>query len=469
MIHTTLDVKPGTLTRRWYDMIDHPGQQGYANSMARYNVVPAGRRSGKSEMAKRRIVMRALCSHIPGHAFEVPYLDPRFGIGAPTVAQVKSIYWQDIKALIPVRFLFGKPNESSLEIKLINGASIRLYGMDRPERAEGGTGFSGFILDEYGNMKPDAWEAHLQPTLIDRNGWCDLIGVPEGRNHYYDLYSEAQRLEIDNPDLWRTHHWTSETVIPLYNPEGKAFLEAAKRSMDEVTYRQEFLGSFENFTGRAYYGFLDDNKAPLMYHPRRPLALCLDFNVEPCVGAVIQEQKLPVPGVPEDKQPIGTGIIGEIWIPRGGNVLTVADRFIEDYGKHEGKVVLYGDATGGARGAGKVLGSEWELVKRRLRAHFDRKQIIYHVPKTNPRERDRVASVNSRCRSFDGDIRLMVDPRKCPHIVKDFEGVCVIPGGSGELDKSSLELTHLSDACGYYVSHQFPIKKTYVKTPGRKR
>jgi len=463
-MYTTLDIAPGTLTRRWYPMVNHAGQQAYANSEARNNVVPAGRRSGKSEMAKRRIVLRALCCHIQGHPFELPYVDPKFGIGAPTVAQVKAIYWDDIKAMIPVRFMFGKPNESSLEIRLINGASIRLYGMDRPERAEGGTGFSGFILDEYGNMKPDVWEAHLQPTLIERNGWCDLIGVPEGRNHYYDLYVEAQRRALDHPDLWLTHHWTSETVIPLYNERGAEELAAAKKTMDEITYRQEYLGSFENFTGRAYYGFLDDNKAKLAYHPRRPIALCLDFNVEPAVAAVLQEQPLPLPG-----DPIGTGAIGEVWIPRGGNVLTVADRFITDFGKHEGPVILYGDATGGARGAGKVLGSEWELVKRRLRAHYKPGQVSYRVPKQNPRERDRVASMNSRFRNFDGEIRFMVDPRKCPKLIKDFEGVCVVQGGSGELDKSNLTLTHLSDACGYYMTREFPIKRTFSTTPGRRK
>ena len=37
----------------------HPVQQKFIRSVARFNVVPAGRRSGKTEIAKRKIVRRA--------------------------------------------------------------------------------------------------------------------------------------------------------------------------------------------------------------------------------------------------------------------------------------------------------------------------------------------------------------------------------------------------------------------------
>ena len=53
---------------------------------------------------------------------------------------------------------------------------------------------------------------------------------------------------------------------------------------------------------------------------------------------------------------------------------------------------------------------------------------------------------------------MMVDPSKAPHVVKDFEGVRLLKGGSGEIDKKADEnLTHISDAVGYYVEREFPI------------
>jgi hypothetical protein len=59
-----------------------------------------------------------------------------------------------------------------------------------------------------------------------------------------------------------------------------------------------------------------------------------------------------------------------------------------------------------------------------------------------------------------GLVRLVVDPAKAPNVVKDFEGVTLLAGGSGEIDKKGSEakgLTHLTDAIGYYVAEQFPV------------
>src|SRR5690606_18111959 len=115
----------------------------------------------------------------------------RFFAAAPTHAQAKRLYWSDLKALVPGRLLAGKPSESELIIRLVNGAEIYVLGMDAPERIEGSP-WDGGILDEYANMKARAWGEHVRPALADRNGWCWLVGVPEGRNHYYDRWRFAQ-------------------------------------------------------------------------------------------------------------------------------------------------------------------------------------------------------------------------------------------------------------------------------------
>ena len=41
------------------------------------------------------------------------------------------------------------------------------------------------MLDEYANMKADAWNAHVRPSLsrLNRESTMDFIGVPKGRNH----------------------------------------------------------------------------------------------------------------------------------------------------------------------------------------------------------------------------------------------------------------------------------------------
>ena len=44
-------------------------------------------------------------------------------------------------------------------------------------------------------------------------------------------------------------------------------------------------------------------------------------------------------------------------------------------------------------------------------------------------------------------------------MAKDLEGVALLKGGSGEIDKKAApELTHISDALGYYIAAEFPVQ-----------
>jgi hypothetical protein len=111
-----------------------------------------------------------------------------------------------------------------------------------------------------------------------------------------------------------------------------------------------------------------------------------------------------------------------------------------------------------------VDGSDWDLAKKILKSG-DASQglagfgdrVSFHVPAANPAERARVNAMNSRVCSLDGTVRLMVDPATAPHVARDLEGVRTLKGGSGEIDKKhDPKLTHISDALGYYVVHEFP-------------
>lgn len=429
-----------SLPERWETLRPHPAGEAYSRSRHRFNVIPAGRRSGKTERFKRKLVRRAMEG--------TDFANARFFAGAPTRDQAKRIFWDDLKALVPEWMKRGRPSESELVLTLKNGAAIFVLGMDKPERIEGQP-WDGGGLDEYGNMKPEAWGQHVRPALSDRKGWCDLFGVPEGRNHYYDLDKQAQAelTEKGEASEWGRFTWPSSDVIA---PEE---IQAAKRDLDDLTFQQEYEASFVNFVGRAYYPFLEATHArfPLAYDPARPLVFCFDFNVDPGVAVVCQEQVLPNGGL------LGTGVIGEVWIPQNSNTPAVCRKLILDWGTHRGAVDVYGDATGGARGSAQVQGSDWDLVRQVLRPHF-RERIAFHVKSENPKERARVNAVNSRLLSVDGAVRLMVDPVKAPHVVRDMEGVRLLVGGSGEIDKKADKmLTHPSDALGYYIESRFPV------------
>ena len=83
------------LNPAWYPLRHHPTQSALWQSKARFNVVPAGRRSGKTEICgKRKLIMKALI----GGKFS----DWRGFAGAPTRDQAKRIYWKDLKKLVPI-------------------------------------------------------------------------------------------------------------------------------------------------------------------------------------------------------------------------------------------------------------------------------------------------------------------------------------------------------------------------------
>ena len=435
-----VEEKTTQLTSRWTPLRHHPIQYAWCNSKTRFNIVPAGRRSGKSELGKRRLVWNALNFH------EHP--DGWFVAAAPTHWQARRIFWSDLKRLVPKSLQMGRPSESELVIKLYNGVRIQVLGMDAPERIEG-PALDWYLGDEYGNSKKSLWDEHVRPALSTpgRLGRADLIGVPEGRNHYYDLSDHARR---DESGEWGYWHWLSEDILD------PGEIAAAKRDLDSLTYDQEYCGNFVSFEGRVYYDFFESTHTDksIRYRPGLDLIFCFDFNAEPGVAVVCQEQEYE--GKRQDVSQFITAVIGEVHIPRNSNTVRVCKKLVEDWKSHEGRVRIFGDATGGAKGSASVQGSDWDLVRSAFRGQF-RGDVIFAVPNSNPRERVRVNAVNTRIKSADGKIHLLVDHKKAPNTVKDLMGVTSIKGGAFEIDKkTNKQLTHPTDALGYYVSRQFP-------------
>jgi hypothetical protein len=66
--------------------------------------------------------------------------------------------------------------------------------------------------------------------------------------------------------------------------------------------------------------------------------------------------------------------------------------------------------------------------------------------------------MNSRIMSYDQMVHMLVDEKRCPHLIDDLESVGLKDDGSGKLDKEPGDpLTHISDGVGYYVVREYPI------------
>ena len=207
----------------------HPAQLEIFNSTARFKAVAAGRRFGKSRLAAWILLIKALQSD----SKDVFYIGPTF-------QQAKDIMWAMLKELGDE--LISAAHENTAVLTLINGRKIYLKGSDRPDTLRG-VGLAYVVLDEYASMKPNVWEQIIRPTLADVRGGAMFIGTPAGKNHFYDIYTDA--LELDD---WEAFQFNS-TDNPFI-PEDE--IEAARTSMSSMSFRQEFEASFETFTGGVF-------------------------------------------------------------------------------------------------------------------------------------------------------------------------------------------------------------------------
>ncbi len=208
-----------------------PWQQQVWADNKRFQVVAAGRRTGKSRYAAWKLIVKGLEAK-RGQIFYV----------APTQGQARDIMWQ---ALLEVGHpVISSSHVNNLQIKLVNGITIALKGADRPETMRGVSLYY-LVMDEYADMKPEVWEQILRPALADLKGEALFIGTPMGRNHFYDLHQYAS---ISNDEDWQGYHFTSYDNPLLDSAE----IEAAKKSMSAFSFRQEFMASFEAAGGELF-------------------------------------------------------------------------------------------------------------------------------------------------------------------------------------------------------------------------
>ena len=411
---------------RWYELTPHETQLRMVHDEVRFKVVPAGRRSGKTERAKRFLVKRSMAK--PGTYFAA----------APTNQQAKKIWWDDLKAMSFSRHHRKKPNESDRIIFFDNGSQLHVLGLDVAARIEG-IPWDGGIIDEIANIKEDAWEANIKPALDtfnptrpDYKAWCWLIGVPDGLNHYYDLYQYA--LTSGDPE-WAAYHWKSSDILPADT------IAAAKRSMGARQFRQEYEASFEGATGRIYEDFSEDNYTSATLQPHEEILWSHDQNFTPLSSTI---------SVIRDKQLF---ILDEIVLTSAISRQSALE-FVEKYKNHLNKHVrLFGDPAGRA-GEKHGHASDYTDMTQVLKAHGW--QVSNEVKRAAPAIKDRQNAVRALIRSYSGDIRLFINPNIAKWATKGLATVQVKEGSSFQEDQKN-KYQHITTAIGYMVHTLYPI------------
>lgn len=208
----------------------HGGQQRILESPARYKVIAAGRRFGKTLLAVEWLAL------MDGGAIDgasVAFFSPTYKLLADV--------WADFERTL--RPVTRKANKTEQRIELITGGKIDFWTLEDPDAGRGRK-YHRLVIDEAAHARylKEAWERAISPTLTDYRGDAWFISTPNGLNYFYEIFQRG--CDPSYPD-WESFHMPS-AANPHLRPEE---IETKRRELPELVFRQEYLAEFVTFGG----------------------------------------------------------------------------------------------------------------------------------------------------------------------------------------------------------------------------
>jgi len=380
---------------------------------ARFRVIVAGRRFGKTFLSTAELIRAALS----GENKNCWYI-------APTYKAAKEIAWGMLLEVVPQEYI-TKTNETALTLTLANGSTISLKGAEKPDNLRG-RALDFCVLDEFADMRKEAWFEVIRPSLSDRQGSAIFIGTPKGRNHFYDLWGRG----VDRADGWSAFQYT--TLEGGNVPASE--IESARHDLDDRTFTQEYEAKFVNYSGIIYYNFSrEESVARYTDEPGRIL-IGMDFNLDPMSAVFMVRQGNALHAFDEI-------------VMYGSNTDEMADEIRKRYGVKN--VTIYPDPACRQRKTSAGGRTDLSILQN---AGFEVK-----VRSSHSAIRDRINAVNARLKSANGVRQLFVDP-KCKRTIESLERQ-TYKEGTSQPNKDGFD--HMNDALGYAVEYLFPIRKRY--------
>lgn len=218
-----------------------PAQLTVKQSKARFKILRAGRKFGKTTLAERLAM-----DHLGPPRSSVWHI-------APTYKQAKLISWEKFKRIIPADAMGKKPNDTDLIITLKNASQLFLMGSDEPDSLRGPEPDAA-TLEEAAYHKEGVWSKVIRPNLMPKKAPAYFITTPAGYNWFKDLEDEARRLISIGDTQWGCFHYTCYDNPHISRQE----IEDARRDCDsEEIWRQEYLAEYESSVGRVFSAFSD--------------------------------------------------------------------------------------------------------------------------------------------------------------------------------------------------------------------
>jgi hypothetical protein len=229
---------------RW-PRLHNGGQEEVALHPARFKVLAAGRRWGKSKLGALMAIRSGMKG---GYAW---WISPTY--------KMALMGWRELirfAKLIPgadvnqsERTIFFPPCRSGAQ-----PGYVQVRSASDPDSLRG-EGLNFAYLDEFAFQQREVWTHSIRPALADRRGKALFGSTPFGQNHFWDLFQQGLRWGDPGVEI-KSWHFPSAKNPYLDEAE----IEAARREMPEDAFRQEHLAEFlEDGAGvfRGISGILD--------------------------------------------------------------------------------------------------------------------------------------------------------------------------------------------------------------------
>ena len=211
----------------------HEGQRVVHEDPARFKILAAGRRWGKTRLGVSECLDVAIDG---GRAWWVAPSYKMSGVG-----------WRPL-ARLGVK-LGAEVRRGDRQILLANGGEVAVRSADDPQSLRG-EGLDFAVIDECAFISEPAWTEALRPALSDRQGGALFISTPKGRNWFWRLWMRGQDAGQGEYASWR--------FPTSANPFIEASeIEAARTQLPERVFQQEYLAEFIDDAGGVFRRVMD--------------------------------------------------------------------------------------------------------------------------------------------------------------------------------------------------------------------
>lgn len=389
------------------------------------------------------------CAATCSHFWEMPRVTA--GYFAPSYRQIADIYYPTIEEVAHDWGFRVKVSTSNKEVDFFRGAIYRgtviCRSMDAPSSIVGFK-IGHAHVDEIDVLRQDhakaAYEKIIARMRIKKDGLrngVDVTTTPEGFRWTYGQFVQQLRLRPELADFFGLVHastYANGKNLPAdYIPS----LHQAYPPQLIAAYLQ---GLFTNLTSGTVYAAYDRTKNGTDERMREgeDLAVGLDFNVQNMTAIV---------HVVRDGAPMAVRELTKV-VDTPAMAKELRERFV-DKGH---RVTIYPDASGNNTSSKNWTESDITILKRA--------GLRVDVPNANPAVRARVLAMNGQFLNESGERRYKVNAQLCPTYAEALEKQAYDKNGSP--DKSQ-GFDHATDAGGYFIVNQYPVKRRFVLPGGR--